>query len=100
MYMSSITMPNAITRGRAISCCFPGVPTSAATDLFNAASGWAACCVIIIRRRRELEGPQMNFLTARGATSGCSYHHTSRLFMELFGTLFATLDVRQERSFL
>ena len=58
-------MPSAIIRGRAISCCFPGVPTSAATDLFNAASGWAASCVIIIRRRRELEGPQMNFLTVR-----------------------------------
>src|SRR5262249_2594620 len=42
-----------IIRGRATSCCSLGIRTSAATGLFNVASGWAACCVIIIRRRRN-----------------------------------------------
>src|SRR6516162_9809243 len=40
-------------QGRAISCCSLGVPTPAATGLFNAASDWAACCVITIRRQRN-----------------------------------------------
>src|SRR5262249_5612614 len=55
-----------ITKGRAMSCCSLGARTSAATGLFNAASGWAASCVITIRRRREWEAPRMSFLTLRG----------------------------------
>jgi len=51
--MSSITMPNAITRGRAMSCCSLGVQTPAATGMFNAASDWADCCAITIRRQRN-----------------------------------------------
>src|SRR6267154_6573939 len=51
--MSNISMPNGITKGRAMSCCSLGVRTSAATGLFNAASDWAACCVITIGRQRN-----------------------------------------------
>src|SRR5258705_12720175 len=51
--MSNISMPNGITKGRAMSCCSLGVRTSAATGLLNAASDWAACCVITIRRQRN-----------------------------------------------
>src|SRR5713226_1523826 len=49
----NISMPNGITKGRAMSCCSLGVPTTAATGMFNAASDWAACCVITIRRQRN-----------------------------------------------
>ena len=49
-------------QGRGTSCCSPGVRTSAATGLFNAASDWADSCVITIRRQRERgEAPQMKF---------------------------------------
>ena len=51
--MSNISMPNGITKGRAMSCCSLGVPTTAATGMFNAAGDWAACCVITIERRRD-----------------------------------------------
>jgi putative transposase len=65
-YISNISMPSGITRGRAISCCSLGVRTAAARGLFNAASDWADSCVITIRRQRERgEPPQMNFLTLR-----------------------------------
>src|SRR5436190_21716043 len=51
--MSNISMPNGITKGKAMSCCSLGVQTPAATGMFNAASDWAACCVITIRRQRN-----------------------------------------------
>ena len=51
--MSNISMPNGITKGRAMSSCSLGVQTPAATGLFNAASDWAACCVITIRRQHK-----------------------------------------------
>src|SRR6266481_2910271 len=51
--MLNISMPNGITKGRAMSCCSLAVQTPAATGLFNAASDWAACCVITIRRQRN-----------------------------------------------
>jgi len=51
--MSNISMPNGITKGRAMSCCSLGVQTPAATGTFNAVSEWAACCVITIRRQRN-----------------------------------------------
>src|SRR3977135_1861013 len=51
--MSNISMPNGITKGRAMSCCSLGVEQSAAPGLFNAASDWAACCVITIGRQRN-----------------------------------------------
>src|SRR3979490_2195405 len=44
--MSNISMPNGITKGRAMSCCSLGVQTPAATGMLNAASDWVACCVI------------------------------------------------------
>src|SRR5260370_41219971 len=51
--MSNIIMPNAITKGRAMSYCSLRVQTPAATDMFDAASDWAACCAITIRRQRS-----------------------------------------------
>src|SRR5262245_44875958 len=51
--MSSITMPSAIIRGGATSCCSLGVRGFAATGLFNVASGWAGCCVITMKMRRD-----------------------------------------------
>src|SRR3979490_2595650 len=51
--MSKISMPNGITKGRAMPCCSLGVQPPAATGMFNAASDWAACCVITIRRQRN-----------------------------------------------
>src|SRR5262245_63272320 len=51
--MSRITMPSAIIRARATSCCTLRVRTSAATGLFNVASGWAGCCIITIKRQRD-----------------------------------------------
>src|SRR5215211_5198183 len=51
--MSNISMPNGITKGRAMSCCSLRARTPAATGIFNAASDWAACCVITIRRQRN-----------------------------------------------
>ena len=44
--MSNISMPNGITKGRAMSCCSLGVQTPAATGMFNAASDWVACCAV------------------------------------------------------
>ena len=46
-------MPSGITKGRAMSCCSRGVPTSAAPARFDAANDWAGSCVIIIGRQRE-----------------------------------------------
>jgi hypothetical protein len=51
--MSNISMPNGITKGRAMSCCSRRVQTRAVTDMFNAASDWAGCCPITIRRQRN-----------------------------------------------
>jgi hypothetical protein len=51
--MLNISMPNEITKGRAMSCCSLAVQTPAATGLFNAASDWAACYVTTIRRQRK-----------------------------------------------
>jgi hypothetical protein len=39
-------------QGKGNALLFPGVRTSAATGLFNAASDWADSCVITIRRQR------------------------------------------------
>src|SRR6266478_2575769 len=60
--MSSITMPNEITKGRAMSCCSLGAQTPIATGMFNAVSDWAAYYVITIRRQRK-GVPQMSAQT-------------------------------------
>src|SRR5262245_3587319 len=57
--MSSITMPSAITRGRATSCCSLGVRTSAASSLCDVGKDWAGCCAITIKRRRDRRGLAM-----------------------------------------
>ena len=73
--MLNISMPNGITKRRAISCYSLAVQTPAATGLFNAASDWAACCVITIRRERN-GVPKNNAHKGReaGATYAGSIH--------------------------
>ena len=58
-------------QGRGTSCCSPGVRTSAATGLFNAASDWADSCVITIRRQRDGGGVSLSdeFFDLTGSAS-------------------------------
>ena len=51
--MSSITMLSEIIRGKAMSCCFPGMRTFVTRRPCNAARDWAGSYAITIKKPRD-----------------------------------------------
>jgi hypothetical protein len=46
-------MLSGITRGKAMSFCFPGIRTFVARGQCNVASDWVDSCAITIKRQRD-----------------------------------------------